>query len=534
MTEKKKLEKISPLIARLNLGEVKVIDGIVFGLMPKAPPVKTLLAGLPESLSTRLTPLLAAIDSPDVKEDNYILAHKSAHNIFAHYYGANFSASKKEKLGNLYSVAFEKAFDIQKDVIKKSLDLILAQKSLAKIMGDTAIEEMKFFAGHSKAQMRRYRNWRGAKVQDTELARELFSKAFLELLSGAYLKTDRRLINREQKILKRPYTKRAVSIMDKARFYTPSMSNYIESRVVDFLSHLHRDQRRYEYQEDVYSVALLGWNTKIYSAEHSILSDSVESELSDIMGDAFSSISGDLGLFHTSIIGGVWKISKQHLLIKKVDRQTGQVVHQEKATRFHVDFDEWLVANGCASWIESNDELILLDEQYFSEPESAKQYLRGQTPDPGGNYYPVRACSYPVGTYGINWVCHQNANAFTERKYGWKRIDYLTTLIYGTCGNFYWPIIGPEPVSTRKCRVPGCYPHFGGIPGSSLYYNIAPQYGGLLGVFLDPLMRGAGYGLHESWDPQQQAWRPTNAAYTEESIPFAVGPNWQATYSGWI
>lgn len=542
MSWQKSLSRISPNISKLKAGEIKVIDGIVMGLEPKAPPKTLLLSGLPEKYSKSLAPAFAELETPKLEESKMIVAQKKIITTLADYYGEHLPGRKKTQLKTLYSNAFDNTIKILRQIKDKKIEPKKAQQEIAKISGNIVLDEMKIFAGNQKAQSRRYRKWRGRRVSDTPQIRNLLGKAYSDLITGKYLKTDKKVISKEQALLEKPYSSQARAIMGKAKFITPYKTYYFASDVVKTVGSLLLDTipdptsfvPQYVWQEEVHSSTDLGWSVKIFSAEHSVLSDTVNQALSTMTGVDWSDITSDVGLVHVSIVAGLWKQTKEHILIKKVTANTvpPRVVSENRVTRYSAQFHSpWLVANGCASWFRSDDELRLLKDVYFNSYDAAIKYAKGQTPTPGGKYYPIRACAYSVGTWGINWTCHQCANAFTRRKWAFTGIYYPTNNIYGTTGNFYIPGIGSVPISKRKCPLTQYYPLRGGVPGSWLYYNVNPLYSAI-GFALDPFMDGGGFGLDTRWNPKKNQWQPTHASYTSRSIPFG-GPNWVSTYSGW-
>jgi hypothetical protein len=158
----------------------------------------------------------------------------------------------------------------------------------------------------------------------------------------------------------------------------------------------------------------------------------------------------------------------------------------------------------------------------FPSQEEALNWVYSFTPH-NGNYYRVRACAYPVGVYGIHWVCHQNVNAFSSRRWNTILLDNpISMLVFGPLGNFASPLTGSFPVSREKCPILGCskQERFGGVPGKGLHYQQPPFFAdwAMHNLTESNMENGAGFNLDRCYIPGQDRNVPTKAHYTQREL----------------
>ena len=261
---------------------------------------------------------------------------------------------------------------------------------------------------------------------------------------------------------------------------------------------------------------LMYYEFRVYSAEHPVI------ENYEIAG-----------LYHVSILGGFWANFKRKKTVTTFRIPSFEVVSEDVSTQYEEIFLYWMIGNGCLGTYESFDQLILLKSYPCSNYEQARKIAYGITPSPGGKYYPMRACAYSVGTYGFSYVCQNNANAFTGKKWGFAAIlspaRYTGIALYGICGL--------RGVSKRKCSFWPGFIFKGGIPGSGLHYNIAPEHVDepVIAAIIESFAPAWGSGLAAYYNAKKNDWRYTGAKFTEHSIPYDLGEKTDRIYlePGW-
>ena len=522
----------------LKAGGSRVVGGATVQYRPSEQSRKVLIAGIPErysqglDLASELPAKKKATKSPEMK----LIAAMSD------YFGEDLPPGKRDRLKAVYRDSLEQASQLRTRLSQDQVAMPAAKEGLAGILSNAVLDEMKVFAGEAKAQARRYRKWRGDAPPDGQLVRELLHAAFRELLEGEYLKRDAKVVAEEQETMRsnsavatkalfdKNMTKNSFSankaayllpvgeyeIMPSATIVRPTVK--VEPGITKYIPQGPRE--------------IYGWEARIYTAEHSVLPDALTNALSQLFGEVLS----DFGLVHTSVIAGIWRLTKQKFLKQSVihNPATGTDVNvgaPTKITRFWDEWYEWSVANGCASWLRTEDELILKWSGVFPSYDAAIKALKTSTPTSGGKYYKIRACAYSVGNWPLNWLCHQNANAFSVRKWGINLVFYPTIYIWGMHGNFWNKLAGGSyPISTREDPIYHTYPYFGGVPGQWLHYQYTPPYASLLALLI-PFMDGGGYGLDIRWNPNTNEWNWMEASYTSRAIPFE-GPSFSYAISG--
>lgn len=157
---------------------------------------------------------------------------------------------------------------------------------------------------------------------------------------------------------------------------------------------------------------------------------------------------------------------------------------------------------------EKWDELRLVDCKTFLGKESlmeSAKYLSGSTQDRFGHRSKSRYGPYPKGLYGFNWLCHQAANAFTSKKWGFRRVVFWPMIFYGFTGN--------RGISNVKTTCPETHAYLPCVSGAGCCGQCYPA--------LLPPFHGKGYNLKRGWHPAEEPkkeWIKTDFMYEIEHI----------------
>jgi hypothetical protein len=245
--------------------------------------------------------------------------------------------------------------------------------------------------------------------------------------------------------------------------------------------------------------------------------------------------SWEWGIVHSSIVAGIWsqKIERKILETRQITgagspggsgpqvaRASGGTVKLISKVRRTIrtwEFIDWIWANGCVGSYSDSDKLTLT-ERVSAEPandvELLMRLMNSYLPDTEGDYCLNSATAYSLGLYGVNYVCHQSANAFMSSRRGYEPVSHwYSLLLYGLHGN-----IGTSSCSDREgAPMRGC------IPGNWCEGNHTP--------YIDPAEEpiaalvesaaGDGYGLAIVWDPMH-GWVASNAIYN--NCPVTISP----------
>jgi hypothetical protein len=104
----------------------------------------------------------------------------------------------------------------------------------------------------------------------------------------------------------------------------------------------------------------------------------------------------------------------------------------------------------------------------------------------------MRGVSYSMGAFGLDWVCHQTANAYTGRKWGILVVDYPIS----------WARFGPAGRRGVSQRSHFGVVHKGCVPANGCYYNSFPLFSSAARhALLEALGEGHGYGLQLLYNP---------------------------------
>lgn len=496
-------------------GKYKAVGGTLVAANPKIPdqfPSADLPGFLPDDIQKHLSQTTVGL-----RDEAY---RKTLASLLAEYYGQGFSTENRQKLAQVYLQSSNEAAIIREKLVGKKKvtgkEIEQARQQLAQIMGQCAFAELKLFASNASSKSPRFS---GLKLDAGSLDKSLqddLQKGYQSLLDGSYLKHDKEAIALEAKTPEAPK-----AVADVAHTAT-------------------------EFDETRHEPQTYGWQVKIFVAEHFI-------DPSFVIGFDESD-ARDYGLVHTGVIAGIWRLQKTHISRKPKEPtvsgpielppqpfQPPEVIHvskpalpksptgsyaahllpgvEKKVTEYSEVFYGWQVANGCASWFNQHDNLRLCAYLIFRCFEDARQYIFGFTPGPQGHYRRVRACAYSVGTYGLNWVCHQNANAFTSRRWGLEVVDSPFKHLLGNCGNYASSWAGNFPVSEHDCPVIGCdATQYGGVPCSvwniRLHYQISPFMNSPTGLLVNLGMSGLGKNLNICYIPGT-GYTESHASYIE-------------------
>jgi len=226
---------------------------------------------------------------------------------------------------------------------------------------------------------------------------------------------------------------------------------------------------------------------------------------------------------HVGVVAGAWRCFRRKATQKTWE--DGQIKDTSEYTRYEERFHTWLVANACAGSFRRDDKLELKACVSLSDYNDLMRLAYGIAPTDDGKYFPMRAVSYCVGTYGFDWVCHQLANAFALRR--WNLIVVTNSPFQLAFG-----LVGRKHISRRKDMWGGI--HNGCIPGEHCYYTTVPPYA------TDPATSqiialgtsGNGSGLGHFWNPIKGKMVPTGAKWQQVTIPFS-GLSRHRTEPGW-
>lgn len=506
------LMKIFPVPGHLNKGEYTTENGVILGYEPYLSPKTPLISGLPKKFMKKASLAMLQMAKEKLTEKQLKDAIILFSNSYLEYYGEHLPDRGKKKLAQIYHEVINLSFDLNKQLKEKKIKVDEVRKKMAGAMAKMILDEMKLFIKHRKALLCRYRKWRGPDVPDNPKIKEYLVKVFYEYLSGKYVAEDAKKIAKEQDILKNPDSPETRKILCKAKFVIGQI--YTDNMTYDVPNF---ECPEYEYEDTIYPNEVIGWEVHVYRAEHSIIPGFIEDLLDALSPFSWGDLASDIGAVHTSLLVGLYKQYKQRVLRQKINVNSG-AVQEDKFTRFGLEFDDWILANGSASWLTSDDALILKKAGRFASRVLAVEWIKGVLwPSDQGKYYRMRASCYSAGMWGINWTCHQNVNAFTHKKWNIQIVDLPTNLLFGPCGNFSDPLAGgPVHMAKQKDPIWGATEIAGGVPGTLLYFNSIPPYAWPPYQILDAIMDPSGYGLSRYWHPDAgnpAGWYDTDADY---------------------
>jgi hypothetical protein len=224
-------------------------------------------------------------------------------------------------------------------------------------------------------------------------------------------------------------------------------------------------------------------------------------------------------LYHTSILVGRWYLEKAaERVTTRLCRSLGvaPVYMQSSRSVYTWRFYDWALANACAGTYQSGDTLRpfleLTPAADADDPaEDVARQIWGAQEDDTGKCCTARYGAYPVGVYGITWVCHQACNAFAHAKWGVDPVFYPVSAIFGVLGSLgTGDVTDPcqcELGGTNQCCVAG--------HGDCCWFNTA---------FGQAAAWGA--NLATGWDPEH-GWFNTGCRYNQED-PARHVPGWDS------
>jgi len=216
----------------------------------------------------------------------------------------------------------------------------------------------------------------------------------------------------------------------------------------------------------------------------------------------------DLGLpelLHTSILASLW-ILEEHRETRRTNVCSARGAKPRVTDQVWVvkvlRFAGWRVANGCAGTYGADDVLVPVAEDWFPDEDQVLKHLYGTTPDANGKRCRGRYGAYPVGAYGVNWVCHQACNAFAVKRWNLTPIFYPEDLLFGPYGS-----LGIAD-SKAECKCMDGGARHCCIPGNDCC--LATTYG-----------KGSGHGagLASGWNPDK-GWIGLECQFTDVPVAF--------------
>ncbi|MBN1697436.1 MAG: hypothetical protein JW881_07975 [Spirochaetales bacterium] len=523
----KRLPKSHPAYG-MKPGEIKYGDIFIqCGPDPKAvrPPY---ILGVPKNRQ----PLYKILESTDFESEE-IYRQKQKTNMleyykwYASFYGGKLGRVGQEKLASVYIKAYEKMEAIRDREIPAEESL----KKTAAILAETSLIEYSIYKENriTPPASNPFSNGNYRDPLFKKKVEDMFYKSFLYYTDREY--RDNLKIPVKEITFNRDYYQNDSAFLK----INPREVSYETVRVnvtsPDSLAeHLRKHESILEREHTSVTTSLsdaelLYYDFRVYSAEHPVVSD-------------WETVR------HVSIVGGCWV----HLIRKKtvttVKHPENEVIDEKVYTLHEELFVCWLIGNGCLGDYKATDSLKFLGNWHFSTYDAVRRKAYGVEPYRKSNgvkkHYPMRACAYCVGTYGVTFFCHNNANAFTVRKWNWAWIDdpdeyqgiHPPYGLYGVLG-----------ISNRTCLLSPGVILKGGIPGSGLHYNI-PAVAYLphthavdlaISTLIELAAPAWGYGLGVYYNAKKNDWRSSGAKYTPHLIPPELGLKTNRTFltEGW-
>jgi hypothetical protein len=440
--------------ASLKPGEFKTINGIILEREPagKRP---LMIAGLTAQPPQNLLEDLRKIKqlNPTQRANTY----NSLANWAASYYGRDLPSGKQRQLTKLY---LRYSQDTVKISSKEALDSKSRQQLIenqAKLITNLLIEERDLFLGDPKAQLRRYGKV-VVRPKSIKPDRKIIKRDIIYFLSGEYLKDEQDKLNKERNDDPRKMSTKKIqyvrvpswrlgyaSIKEKQQ----TTEGWVAPLLVDGKCSKVGSETSTQLVEGPVSI---GVEERIFVSEHPITGSTWE----------------QMGLpdfYHTSIVAGKWIIKKTVEEVKTTTCQALEVypaIANRRQAVYMNEFDGWIIANGCAGTYRSDDELREVARFYWEGEDSPNQlskHIYGTTADNKGERCRARYGAYPMGFYGVNWVCHQNCNAFAYVKWNILPVFFFVSAGFGLLGNLDIADVNAPceclDTSENHCCVPG-------------------------------------------------------------------------------
>lgn len=500
---------------QLKPGQTKIIDGIIVSKpgenIGQSRQIKTCFAGVPQDEQPTFD--IEPIDFVDTASlQKMQTQQKSLAKWYAQYRGKFLSGQQKAEYEKLCMKSQKDAQEALKPVLTEiendqpiSSNLTDIRAQLAEIMATYLIEEQKLFQNNVPAQKRRY----GKTLMQTNLQKPLLKDALVNFLSNPHVNAP---------------AVRAKDIRPKFPIDYKSAMPGLFAGPIEFAEvkpNIH-DGKVQETKVTYEGYPLIAAVEAVaYVFKH------VAVDFPDDIEQYFGSDPQ-----HTSIVAGIWTIEQQKKITEIIERDVnppspfnrsafakwlaGTVISKKVEICTQKRLFNWDLANGCAGTYNPNDTVQVFAIMHYPVETSfpnalakARKWIFGVTPNKN---WRIKACSYPMGNYGICWVCHQCANAFSYRKWGYYPVHEFTELFFGLDG-----VMG---ISEHICQHPdlGGPIHVGGVPGNECFYNVWPPHAEpISGHIVDDLMDGHGWGLDKYWDGKK--WSDTNAGYTRKEVP---------------
>jgi hypothetical protein len=414
---------------------------------------------------------------------------------FAKYYGDKAKQDKlTQRLEELYTSTIVKYKSEKKEGEPTILENEESEyRAQAKRLADFFLAEREIFFKEFKdfPEAQKYRYEEPGKVD--KLDRKTIEDKLYEFIRGEYFPNDYKKADLERKKAQQ------VQCKPSSEYHAErgSRKDYIKivPNTPEPKNELPRDGNACE--KTIEEPCTIGIETRIFVAEHPPWNQEVFRVL---------------GLYHTSILAGRWKIVRTVVEKKPVDRK-GENAEPEiapvgdKIEKIEKKFYGWYLANGCSGDYNADDELRLVDYKIFSGKESlieSAKYLSATLPDQSGHLCRSRYGVYPMGRYGFNWLCHQAANAFACRKWGITPVLYWPMIFYSLMGNRE-----TSDVSSERCTETAhpCLPCVSGAGCCGQRYPTSIDF------------RGRGYNLELGWHPTKEWIKMINFKYEKYEIP---------------
>lgn len=470
----------------MRRGDVRIRDGVVIERHGDTPRTTILFPNL--SMDRQPTFDLKEIKGTGILARRRSLAQREQYIRWAaEDAGRNLSVPQRDQLKTMYLKLSREPMRLEKEVVRGRITEKEAHKELAGNIVGFFREQRRIFSA-TPGDIPFYNPL--AKLKDDEITPELMKK--LEKAYTEFLERPSRRISRTRPD-RSGMTLDTVAPPYRVRSIEPQFASYVIQRPPISVSQLTNTV----VETAVGEPTPIHYEFRVYTAEHSIL-------------PWWEDVGSDLR--HVSVIAGAWVYSEQKY--EKKTFQEGTVVATEEIARLEEAPISWLVGNGCASTYLEDDRLCLRFTKIFDNLTDLERFAYGVTKDEGTQeYFLVNACSYSIGTYGRDWVCHNLANAFSYRKWGIQLLpsDYsIWTITHG--------LYGSRGISMREDAVGQV--HRGCIPGNWCFYTTYLPYADpVAALIIETFAKGIGTGLKYFWVPEENGYYPTYADYKDRPIP---------------
>jgi hypothetical protein len=236
-------------------------------------------------------------------------------------------------------------------------------------------------------------------------------------------------------------------------------------------------------------------------------------------------------LYHTSIV--VEELYREVAVFEEqLYRCEGTMMHRilestKKEAVYNWRHLNWPMAHGAMGNYEAGDTLTLIQSYGGSAPnitELVNQITFGTSADDSGARCRGRYGAYPRGLYGVNFVCHQNINAFARVKWGiypvWRWESLALFGLEGLLG------VG-DIVNPCKCPVTGVS-HVGCIPGAGCCC-VGQGNAAVCEAFEFNRGTDCGHGLGSAWHPTK-GWMASEFRYKECPVEIPGADSYVGTF----